>query len=192
MSISQSYGFSSSHVQMWESDHKAGWAPKNWCLWTVVPEKTLESPLDCKEIKPLNPKGNKPWIVTGRTDAEAPIIWPPDVKTQLTGKDPDAGKDWGQEEKGMAEDEVVGWHHQLNEFEQTLGDSGGWSKLVCFHGLTKSRPQLGDWTTGTPPTPPTAGLGMGAGPVCPSGPGQAPPLLVLLGSQVSEAGERAA
>ena len=151
------------------------------------------SPLD-RKIKPVNHKGNQPWIFVEKTVAEAEvlILRPLDVKSWLTGKYPDAGKDWGQEEKGMAEDEVVGWHHQLNEFEQTLGDSGGWSKLVCFHGLTKSRPQLGDWTTGTPPTPPTAGLGMGAGPVCPSGPGQAPPLLVLLGSQASEAGERAA
>ena len=99
---SQSYGFSSSHVEMWELDHKEGWAPKNWCFWTVVLEKTLESPLDWKEIKPVNPKGNQCWIFIGRTDAEAeaPIIWPPDGKSWLTGKDPDAGKDWRQE-KGI-------------------------------------------------------------------------------------------
>ena len=97
---SQSYGFSSSHVPMWELDHKKGWVWKNWCFWTVVLEKTLESPLDSKEIKSVNPKGNKPWIFIGRTDVEAPIFWPADGKSQLTGKDTDAGKDWGQEEKG--------------------------------------------------------------------------------------------
>ena len=107
---SQSYGFSSSHVWMWELDHKEGWVLKNWCFWTVVLEKTLESPLDCKEIQPVNPKGNQPWIFIGRTDAEAetPILWPPDEKTWLIGKDPDAGKDWGQKEKGTTEDEMVG------------------------------------------------------------------------------------
>ena len=100
---SQSYGFSSSHVQMRELDHKEGWRPKNWCFWTVILEKTLESPLDCKEIKPVNPKGNQPWIFIKRTDAEAeaPILWPPDVKSQLIGKDPDTEKDWRQEEKGV-------------------------------------------------------------------------------------------
>ena len=124
---SQSYGFSSSHIQMWELDHKEGWAPKNWCFQTVVLEKTLKSPLDSKKIKTVNPKGNQPWIFIGKTDAEAeaPILWPLDAKSQLIGKDPDAGKDWGQEEKGVTEDEMVGWHHQLNghEFEQILGDS---------------------------------------------------------------------
>ena len=96
-SYSQNYDFSSGHVWMWELDHKEGWAPKNWCFWTVVLEKTLETPLDCKEIKPVNPKGNQPWIFTGRTDAEAEaiILWPPDEKSPLTGKDPDAEKDWG-------------------------------------------------------------------------------------------------
>ena len=119
--FSQSYGFSSSHVWMWELDHKENWAPKNWCFWTVVLEKTLESPLDSKEIQPVHPKGNQSWIFIERTDAEAeaPVSQPPDVKNWLIGKDPDAGKDWGQEEKGMTEDEMVGWHHQLNghEFE---------------------------------------------------------------------------
>ena len=116
---SQSYGFSSSHVWMWELDHKEGWVPKNWCFWTVVLEKTLESPLDCKEIKPVNPKGNQPWVFIGRTDgeAEAPILWPPDAKNWLIWKDPDAGKDWRQEEKGMREDEMVVWHHWLNGHE---------------------------------------------------------------------------
>jgi len=101
----QSYGFSSSHVWMSELDHKDGWVPKNWCIWIVVLEKTLESPVDYKEIKPDNPKGDQPWIFTGRTDAEAPILWSPDVKSWLIRKDPDARKDWGQEEKGTTEDE---------------------------------------------------------------------------------------
>ena len=99
---SQSYGFSSSHVWMWHLDHKEGWALKNWYFWTVLLDKTLESPLDSEEIKPVNPKGNQPWIFIGRTDAEAeaPILWPPNAKSWLTGKDSDVGKDWGQEEKG--------------------------------------------------------------------------------------------
>ena len=120
---SQSYGFSSSHVQMWDLDHKEGWATKNWCFRAVVLEKTLESPLDCKKIKQINPKGNQSWIFIGRTDAEAEalILWPPDAKNWLFGKDPDAGKDWRQE-KGLTEDEIVGWHHWLDghEFEQAL------------------------------------------------------------------------
>ena len=118
---SQSYGFSSSHVRMCELDRKEGWPSKNWCFQTVVLEKTLESPLDSKEIQPVSPKENQPWIFIGRTDAkvEAPRVWPPDVKSQLTGKDPDAGKDWGQMEKRAAENEMVGWHHRPNghEFE---------------------------------------------------------------------------
>ena len=119
---SQGYGFLRSHVWMWDLDHKEeSWAPKNWCFWTAVLEKTLESPLDCKEIQPVNPKGNQSWIFIGTTDAdaEAPILWPLDVKNWLIWKDPDSGKDWRHEEKGMTEDEVVGWHHQLkgNEFE---------------------------------------------------------------------------
>ena len=103
---------------MWKLE---GWAPKNLCLWTVMLEKTLESPLDSKEIKPIHPKGNQPWIFIEKTDADAPILWPPDAKSQLTGKDPDAGKDRGQEEREMTEDEMVGWYHWLNEheFEQT-------------------------------------------------------------------------
>ena len=111
---SQSYGFSSSHVWMWELDHKESWALKKWCFWTVVLEKTLESPLDWKESQPVNPKGNQSLIFIGRTDAEAPILWPPDVKNWLTGKDPDAGKDWRQEEKGTTKDEMVAWHHRLD------------------------------------------------------------------------------
>ena len=109
---SQSYGFSSSHLWMWDLDHKEGWAPKNWCFWTVMLEKTLESPLDCKEIQLVNPKGNQTWISIGRTDAEAeiPILWPPDAKSQLIRKDFDVGKDWRQD-KGTTEDETGGWHH---------------------------------------------------------------------------------
>ena len=132
---SQSYGFSSSHVQMGELDQKEGWALKNWCFWTVVLEKTLESPLDNKEIKPVNPKGNQPWIFIGRTDAEAEtlILRPPDEKSWLIGKDPDAGKDWRREEKGTTEDEMVGWHHWIKgyEFEQTLRDGEGQGNLAC-------------------------------------------------------------
>ena len=131
----QSYGFSSSHVRMWELDHKEGWELKNWCFWTVVLEKTLESPLDFKEIQPGHPKGNQSWIFIGRTgtEAEAPILRPPDVKNWLIWKDPDAGKDWRQEEKGMTEDEMVGWHPWLNghEFEHSPGDSKGQGSLAC-------------------------------------------------------------
>ena len=129
LTCSQGYGFSSSHVWMWELNHKESWAPKNWCFWTVVLEKTLESPLDCKEIKPVYPKGNRSWIFIGRIDAEAeaPILWPPDVKNGLIGKDPDAGKDWRQEEKEMTEDEMVGCHHWLDghEFESAPGVGDG-------------------------------------------------------------------
>ena len=115
---------------MWELNYKEGWAPKNWCFSTVVLEKTLKSPLDCKEIKPINPKGNQPWILIGRTDTEAPILWPPDAKNWLIWKDPKAGKDWWRE-KGMTEDEMVGWRHWLNghEFERTLGDGEGQGTL---------------------------------------------------------------
>ena len=136
---------------MWELDNKKGWAPKNWCLQIVVLEKTLESPLDSKEIKPVNPKGNQPWIFIGRIDAEAetPIFWPPDAKSRLIGKDTDAGKDWRWEEKGTTEDEMVRWHHRLNgrEFEQLrelVIDGEAWSAAVC--GVTKSQKQLSDWT----------------------------------------------
>ena len=113
---SQSYGFSSSHVWMWELDYKESWALKNWCFWSVVLEKTLENPLDCKEIQPVHPKWDQSWVFTGRTDAKAetPVLWPPDVKNWLIGKDPDVGKVWRQEEKGTTEDEMVGWHHWLN------------------------------------------------------------------------------
>ena len=117
-SCSQSYGFSVVRFGC-ELDHEEGWAPKNWYFWTVVLEKTLESPLDCKEIKPVNPKGSQSWIFVARTDAEAetPIFWPPDVNNWFLGKDPHAGTNWRQEEKGMTEDEMVGWHHWINEHE---------------------------------------------------------------------------
>ena len=115
----QGYGFSSGHVWMWELDYKESWVPKNWCFSTVVLAKTLESPLDCKEIQPVHPKGDQSWVITGRTDAEAetPILWPPYAKSWLTGKDPDAGRVRGQEEKGMTEDEMAGWHHRLDGYE---------------------------------------------------------------------------
>ena len=111
--------FSSSHVWMWELDYKENWAPKNWCFWTVVLEKTLESPLDCKGFQPVHPKGNQSWVLIGRTDVEAetPILRPPDAKSWLIWKDPDAGKDWRQEKKGTTEDKMVGWHHRLNGHE---------------------------------------------------------------------------
>ena len=129
----QSYGFSSSHVWMWELDCKESWVLKNWCFWTVVLEKTLESSLDCKEIKPDNPEENQPWIFIGRTDAKAPILWLPDTKNQLIRKDPDAGKDLRQKGKGTTEDEMAGWHHWYNEHElgQTPGDGERQRNLVC-------------------------------------------------------------
>ena len=119
--------FSSSHVWIWELHYKESWGLKNWCFWTVVLEKTLESPLDCKEIQPVHPKGNQSWIFIERTDAEAetPVLWPPDEKNWLIWKDPDAGKDWGQVEKGTTEDEMVGWHH----WSPGVGDGQG--GLAC-------------------------------------------------------------
>ena len=133
---SQGYGFSSGHVWMWELDYKENWAPKNWCFWTVVSEKTLESPLDCKKIQPVHPKGAQSWVFIGRTDVEAetPILWPPGAKSWLIGKDPDAGKDWGQEEKGTTEDEIVGLHHQLagHGFGWAPGVGDGQGGLVCW------------------------------------------------------------
>ena len=134
---SQGYGFSSCLVWMWDLDCEEGQALKNWCFWTVVLEKTLESPLDCKEIQPVHPKGDQSWVFTGRTDAEAetPIFWPPDVKSWFISKDPDAEKDRGQKEKGMTEDEIAGWHHWLNghEFEETLGVDRKSTRLNSSH-----------------------------------------------------------
>ena len=131
--LSQSYCFSSSHVWMWELDHKEIWVPQNWCFWTVVLEKTLESPLDCREIQPVNPKGNQSWIFIGKTDTEAPILWLPNEKNWFIGKDPDAGKDWNWEEKGAIEGEMVGWHHWLDghELEQAPGVADGQGSLGC-------------------------------------------------------------
>ena len=127
--------FPSSHVQTWELDYKESEVLKNWCFWTVVLEKTFENPLDCKEIQPVNPKGNQSWIFIARTDAEAetPILWPRDARNWLIGKDPDAGRDWGQEEKGTTEDEMVGWHHRHygHEFEWTPGVGDGQGSLAC-------------------------------------------------------------
>jgi len=127
--------FFSGHVWMWELDYKESWVPKNWCFWTVVLEKTLESPLDSKDIESVLPKGDQSWVFTGRTDAEAetPILWPPDAKSWLIWKDLDAGKDWGQEEKGMTEDEMVGCHHRLNErgFGWTPEVGDGQGGLMC-------------------------------------------------------------
>ena len=128
-------GFSSGHVWMWELDYEESWAPKNWCFWTVVLEKILESPLDCKEIQPVNSEGDQPWVFIGRTDAKAetPILWPPHAKSWLLGKDFDAGRNWGQQEKGMTEDDMAGWHHWLDgrEFEWTPGDGDGQGGLAC-------------------------------------------------------------
>ena len=134
---------------MWELDYKEIWAPKNWCFLSMVLEKTLESPLDSKDIKPVNPKGDQSWVFIGRTDAEAetPILWPPCEKSWLTGKDPDAGKYWRQEEKGMTEDEMTGWHHRLNgrEFGWTwgVGDREAWRAVI--HGVGKSWTRLSHW-----------------------------------------------
>ena len=133
---------------MWELDYKESWVPKNWCFWTVALEKTLESPLDFKEIQPVHPKGNQSWIFIGRTGAETLIFWPPDVKNCLIGKDPDAGKDWGQE-KGPTEDEMVGWHHWLDgqEFEQAPGVGDGQGSLVCCSQWGhKESDTMSDWT----------------------------------------------
>ena len=148
---SQGYGFSSGHVWMWELDYKESWAQKNWCFWTVVLEKTLESPLDCKAIQPVHPKGNQSWVFIGTdVEAEAPILWPHDAKSWLIWKDPDAGKDWGQEEKGMIEDEMAGWHHWLNGhgFEWTPGVGDGQGGLACCGSwfVSKSWTGLSDWT----------------------------------------------
>ena len=131
----QGYGFNSGCVWMWELDYKESWALKNWCFWTVVLEKTLEGPFDYKEIKQVHPKGDQSWVFIGGTDdeAETPVLWPPDVKNQLIGKYPDAGRGWGQEEKGTTEDEMAGWHHRLDghEFGWIPGVGDGQGGLTC-------------------------------------------------------------
>ena len=150
---SQGYGFPSGHVWMWELDYKESWALKNWCFWTVVLGKTLENPLDCKEIQPVHPKEHpvQSWVFIGRTDVEAenPILWPPDAKSWLTWKDPDVGKDWGQEERGKTEDEMFRWHHWLNGhgFGWTLGAGDQQGGLACCGSwVTKGWTRLSDWT----------------------------------------------
>ena len=149
---SKGYGFSCGHVWMWALDCEESWVLKNWCFWTVMLEKTLESPLDCKEIQPVHPNGDQSWVFIGRSDAEAetPILWPLHMKSWLIEKDPDAGRDWVQEEKGTTEDEMAGWHHGLNgrEFGWTPGDGGGqvMESQAATHGVAKSRTKLSDWT----------------------------------------------
>ena len=138
---------------MWELDCEESWAPKNWCFWTVVLEKTLESPLDCKEIQPVHSKGDQPWVFSGRNDAKAEtlVLWPPHSKSWFIGKDSDAGRDWGQEEKGTIEDEMAGWHHWLDgrEFEWTLGAGDGQGGLVCYNSCGRKESdttELLNWT----------------------------------------------
>ena len=150
-SSSQSCGFSSSHIWMWKLDQKESWVPRNWCFWTMVLEKTLESPLNCKDIKLVNPKGNQSWIFIGRTDAEGeiPILWPADSNNWLIWRDPDAGKDWRQVKKGMTEDKMFGWHHQLmamslNKFWKLVIDREVWQAAVLE--VTKRQTLLSNWT----------------------------------------------
>ena len=150
---SQSYGFSSSHVWMWELELKEGWGPKDGCFWTVVMEKTLESPLDCKEIQPVYHKGNQAWVFIGRTDVEAetPILWPPDAKNWPIRKDPEAGEDWGQEEKRATEDEMVGWRHWFDghEIAQALGDGEGQGSLASCSPWGRKRLDMTEQITTT-------------------------------------------
>ena len=148
----QSSSFSSSHLWMWELDHKESWVPKSYCFWSVLLQKTPENPLACKEIKLVNPKGNQVWIFIGRTDAkaEAPILWSPDAKNWLIGKDPDAGKDWRQE-KGVTEDKMVRWHHWLDgyEFEQAPGVGDGPGSLACCSPWGCKESDMTEWLNWT-------------------------------------------
>ena len=146
---SQGYSFSCGHVWMWELDCEEGWAPKDWCFWTVVLEKTLESPLPCKEIQPVHPKGDQSRVLVGITDAEAvtPVLCPPHAESWLIGKDPDAGRDWGQEEKGTTEDKMARWHHWLNghEFKWTLGVGDGQGGLACCDSWGRKESDTTEW-----------------------------------------------
>ena len=148
--ISNRLSYNSSHVWMWELDYKESWAPKNWCFWTMVLQNTLESPLDCKEIEPVHPKRDQPWVYIGRTDVEAkaPILWPLNAKNWVIGKDLDSGKDWMWEEKGTTEDEMVGWHLQLygHEFEQAPGVGDGQGSLACCSPWGCKVSNTSDWT----------------------------------------------
>ena len=147
--IIQGYGFSSGHVWMWELDYKESWVLKNWCFWTVVLEKTLESPLDCKKSQPVHSEEDQPWDFFGRNDAKAetPVLWPPHAKSWLIGKDSDAGRDWGQEEKGTTEDEMAGWLHWLDgrESEWTLGVGVGQGGLVCCNSWGHKESDTTEW-----------------------------------------------
>ena len=143
-------GFSSSHVWMWELEYKESWGPKNLCFWTVVLEKTLESPVNCKEIQPVHSE-DQPWMFFGRNDAkaEAPVLWLPHAKSWLIGKDSEAGRDWGQEEKGTTEDEMVGWHHRLDGREWTLGVGDGQGGLVCCSSCSRKESDTTEWLNWT-------------------------------------------
>ena len=150
---SQGYGSAYSHIWMWELDYKESWTLKNWCFWTVVLEKTLDSPLDCREIQPVHPKGDQSWVFIGRTDVEAetPILWPPDAKTWLIWKSPDAGKDWRQEERGTTEGEMAGWHHRLSGrgFGWTPGAGDGQGGLVSCHSWGRKELDTTEWLNWT-------------------------------------------
>ena len=154
---SQGYGFSSGHVWMWELDCEESWALKNWCFWILVLEKTLENPLDCKEIQPVHSKGDQSWVFIGRNDAKAetPVLWPPHVKSWLIGRDSDAGRDWGHEEKGTTEDEIAGWHHWLDghEFEWTPGVGDGQGGLACCDSWGHKESDTTEWLNWTTITP---------------------------------------
>ena len=145
--------FSSGHVWMWELDCEESWVPKNWCFWTVVLDKTLESPLDCKEIQPVHSEGDQPWVFFGRNDAKAetPVLWPPHAKSWVIGKDSDAGRDWGQEEKGTTEDEMAGWHHWLSGRESgwTPGVGDGQGGLACCDSWGRKESDTTEWLNWT-------------------------------------------